>query len=216
MTSAETVLCDALRSVLALGEVVYLHGLESSPSGAKGTWLHDNLGGMGVDLDTSIARQVLAAARVAGSPMASKEGMERAFAVPMRRARARLAEAPLPQLLIGSSFGGAVLLRLMGEGSWTGPALFLAGAGVSLTQVRELPQGSRALLIHCRRDDVVPFAGSVLLARSGGPGVRLLEVSEGDEPHRLPNILTNGILATAVCWLLQPLAVARGLAEVRS
>ena len=214
MLSADTVLCDALCSFLAPGEVVYLHGLESSPHGAKGTWLRDRLGGDGVDLDTSVAREVLAESRAAGRSIDLAGEMERAFSVPMERVRARLAQEPVPQLLIGSSFGGAVLLRLMAEGSWTGPALFLACSGVTLTKERALPEGSRALLIHCPEDDVVPFAGSQLLARSGGRDVHLMAVSEEDEPHRLPSILTNGVLAAAVAWLLQPLVVARG-AELR-
>jgi hypothetical protein len=98
----------------------------------------------------------------------------------------------------------------MAEGSWQGPALFLACAGVALTQYKELPDGSRALLIHCPDDEVVPFAHSQLLARSGGPQVHLMEVSEAEQPHRLPTILENGMLASAVGWLLQPLAVERG------
>ena len=215
MISADTVLCDALGSYLAAGEVVYLHGLESSPDGAKGSWLRDRLGGHGVDLDTSVAQEVLADARAAGRPLDLAGDMERAFAVPMERARERLMQEPTPQLLIGSSFGGAVLLRLMAEGNWTGPALFLACAGVTLTRERTLPEGSRALLIHCPEDDVVPFAGSQLLARSGGRDVHLMAVSEEDEPHRLPSILTNGVLAAAIAWLLQPLAIERG-AEVHA
>ena len=210
MTSADTVLCDALRSFLAPGEVVYLHGLESSPRGAKGTWLRDRLGADGVDLDTSVAREVLAEARAAGRSLDLAGEMERAFAVPMERVRARLAQKPVPKLLIGSSFGGAVLLRLMAEGTWMGPALFLACAGVALTRERTLPEGSRALLIHCPEDEVVPISGSQLLARSGGRDVHLMVVSEEHEPHRLPSILTNGVLGAAIAWLLQPLSAARG------
>lgn len=209
-TASDTVLCDALRSFIRRGEVVYLHGLESSPQGTKGTWLHENLGGMGVDLDTSVACRVLSDARAAERPLNHESEMDLAFAVPMERARARLLQQPAPQLIIGSSFGGAVLLRLMAEGSWQGPALFLACAGVALTEHNELPEGSRALLIHCPEDDVVPFAHSELLARSGGPLVHLMEVSEAEQPHRLPTILDNGVLASAICWLLQPLAAERG------
>jgi len=203
-------LTDTMSSFLEPGEVVYLHGLESSPDGAKGQWIQDRLGGMGVDLDTSVARQVLSAVRSTGRSL-DLEGaeMQRAFAVPMERARARLAAEPAPQLLVGSSFGGAVLLKLMDEGSWRGPALFLACAGVSLTPIRALPEGSRALLIHCPEDDTVPVQGSRLLAATGGRDVQLLEVSEGEEPHRLPGVLRNGILDAAVAWLLEPLAAER-------
>jgi hypothetical protein len=65
-------------------------------------------------------------------------------------------------------------------------------------------------LIHCPEDEVVPISGSQLLARSGGRDVHLMVVSEEHEPHRLPSILTNGVLAAAIAWLLQPLSAARG------
>ena len=63
MILADKCLTEAIGSLLVPGEVVYLHGLESSPDGAKGSWLREHLGGMGVDLDTSVAQQVLGAAR---------------------------------------------------------------------------------------------------------------------------------------------------------
>jgi hypothetical protein len=209
-TAADHYLTVNLRSLLEPGELVYLHGLESSPDGAKGSWLSEHLGGVGVDLDTSVAQEVLGAAHGSERPLdLGGDEMERAFAVPMARARQRLREQPQPQLLVGSSFGGAVLLKLMDEGSWRGPALFLACAGVALTPIRALPAGSRAVLIHSPEDGTVPVEGSRLLARTGGPDVHMLEVTAGPEPHRLPGILSNGVLATAISWLLEPLVVER-------
>ena len=209
-TAAHYRLTASLRSHLEPGEVVYLHGLESSPDGAKGSWLREHLGGVGVDLDTSVAQEVLAGARSAGRPLdLGGAEMERAFAVPMARARARLGEDPQPQLLVGSSFGGAVLLKLMDEGSWRGPSLFIACAGVALTPIRELPMNSRAVLLHCPEDATVTIQGSRVLAATGGPDVHLLEGTAGAEPHRLPGLLSNGVLATAVAWLLDPLVAKR-------
>lgn len=210
MTPADHVLTEAVRALLHPGEVVYLHGLEGSPQGTRGTWIQQRLGGMGVDLDTSVARQVLGDVRSLGLPLdPGGSDLERAFAVPMERARERLRQAPSPQLLVGASFGGAVLLKLMDEGSWRGPALFLAGAGAALTPIQSLPESSRALFIHCPEDDTVPVQGSRSLAGTGGPNVHLLEISDGDDPHRLPGILSSGVLAAAVAWLLEPLASAR-------
>jgi len=210
VTHADHCLTEAVRALLDPGEVVYLHGLESSPQGARGSWIRERLGGMGVDLDTSVARQVLGTARSEGATLEpGGADLERAFAVPMERARERLSQAPKPQLLVGSSFGGAVLLKLMDEGSWRGPALFLAGAGAALTPIRSLPAGSRAMLIHCAEDETVPVQGSRSLAGTGGAQVHLLEVSEGAEPHRLPGIAGSGVLAAAIAWLLEPLALQR-------
>ncbi len=165
---------------------------------------------MGVDLDTSVAQQLLSEARASGRALdLSGDELQRAFAVPLARVRERIRQEPKPQILVGSSFGGAVLLKLMDEGTWRGPALFLACAGVGLTPIRALPQGSRALFVHCPQDDTVPVHGSRLLARTGGDDVHLLEVSEGNDPHRLPGILSNGVLDAAIGWLLEPLAVQR-------
>ena len=82
--------------------------------------------------------------------------------------RAVLADEP--SLIVGSSFGGAVLLQLIVNGVWTGPSVFLAQAGVKYDIADALPNGLRAILIHARDDKIVPFEDSERIVANSGPG----------------------------------------------
>lgn len=180
------------------GDILFLHGLESSPQARKAVFLSAHYRGEAVDLDTSAAIANRDAALAAGQPWtAGWPGLDEAFAVPLARTRAALA-ARRRRLVIGSSFGGAVLLRLIAEGAWQGPSLLLASAGLKLTPHRSLPAGHRAILIHGRRDAVVPLDDSRRLAGASGREVQLWEV--GDE-HSLPSILEDGTLEAAISLL---------------
>ncbi|MDP6946285.1 MAG: hypothetical protein QF464_19205, partial [Myxococcota bacterium] len=164
-----------------MSEVIYLHGLESGPGGGKARWLRDHFGGVAVDLDTSAARASKAAADARDAPWDHRcPDLEAAFTVPMQRARAAITSDT--KLVIGSSFGGAVLMNLVHEGSWSGPCLFIASAGTKLTGHSSLPAATRAILLHGRHDDIVPLEDSRRVAAAGDLGVQLWEIGDG---HRM-------------------------------
>ena len=167
-----------------MAQIVFLHGLESRvdthfiPNGGKARHLAQNYDVTLAPLDTRVAQ---ACARRLGAsgfrhPFAEEEAC---FATPMQRARDSLSADT--QLVIGSSFGGAVLLKLLHEGSWSGPSLFLAGAGVKLTPHDTLPPGVPCHLVHGLQDTVVPWSDSQQLAHSSDTATLSL-VEDG---HRL-------------------------------
>ena len=177
-------------------EIVYLHGLESGPTGSKGSWLTSRHGAVAVDLDTRHARASKREAARRGVPWDHTwPGIEEDFRVPMERARAAI--GPQTRLVVGSSFGGAVLTRLLAEGHWAGPSLLIASAGVKLTGRSDVP-AVPVLLLHGRDDDVIPLAHSRRVADQGGPEVMLWEIGDG---HRMKSILESGMLDLAVQWL---------------
>ena len=179
-------------------EILYLHGLESAPTGRKGTWLTQKHGAYAVDLNTSRARASWASARAAGVPWDhSWPAIEDDFKVPMERARAAI--APQTRLIVGSSFGGAVATRLLAEGTWAGPTLLIASAGRKLTGSDTLPADVPIILLHGREDDVVPLEDARCIAAGSGPNVMLWEVGDG---HRMNSIMPSGVLDLAVAWLL--------------
>ena len=98
-----------------------------------------------------------------------------------------------PTVVVGSSFGGAVLLRLIQEGLWEGPSVSLAQAGAKFGLPVELPTHVPAILIHGTQDDVVDFDESRRLAQSGS--AQLVSV---EDDHRLGSILQNGVLEQAL------------------
>lgn len=182
------------------GAIVFLHGLESAvdadlvPCGGKATFLRERYGAALVPLDTRAAVQ--AASRAGPGWSWPFPEYEEAFHLPLARARAAI--GPDTRLVIGSSFGGAVLLRLLCEGGWSGPSLMLAGAGPKLTPHRALPDGAPALLVHGVHDDVVSIDDSRALT-AASPTAALWEVDDG---HRLGSILADGTLARAIRHLV--------------
>ncbi|MBL8615153.1 MAG: hypothetical protein JNM72_06030 [Deltaproteobacteria bacterium] len=178
--------------------VLFLHGLESGPTGSKARLLSARFAALAVDLDTSAARASAAEAAAAGQPWRHHwPSIEDAFATPLARARAAI--GPETRLIVGSSFGGAVLERLLAAGDWRGPSLLLASAGGKLNGPRRLPAGVPVILIHGRQDGVVPVEDSRWLAAGAGPEVRLWE---RDDDHRLSGALQGGAIEAAAAELL--------------
>ena len=143
------------------------HGLEGSPQGAKARLLSQHFETRVPAMDTSDFESCVVL-------------------------HARELAAFQPDVLVGSSFGGAVVVALLQRGAWRGPTLLLAQAAVARGLPAELPEGVDVLLVHAREDPIVPTQGSRLLAATGTPGrVRLLEV---DDDHALHASVASGAL----------------------
>jgi len=171
--------CEKAPSEPLLHVPMYLHGLEGSPKGTKGAWMTERYG--------------------ASAPeMPAKSGVEDAFTRCVEVAR-KAVHAERPSLIVGSSYGGAVLMKLVLDGDWSGPCVFLAQAAVKLGVGRIVPSHVPAILIHAPDDEIVPYEDSALVARESGPLVELWTV-RGD--HRLHHIIEDGTLERAVNQLL--------------
>ena len=148
--------------------VHFIHGLEGSPSGAKARLLARHFDAVTPAMDTS-----------------DFEGCVALHAE-------LLAGAGRPDVLAGSSFGGAVAVALLQRGLWAGPTLLLAQAALLYGLPAELPTGPPIWIVHGRRDDVVPPEHSRRLAAAGDPmHVRLIEV---DDDHSLHESVEDGSL----------------------
>ena len=151
--------------------VQFIHGLEGSPAGAKA--------------------QLLAAHFMATTPAMDTHD----FPACVELHRATLASFR-PDVLIGSSFGGAVAVALLQRGVWRGPTLLLAQAALCYGLPAQLPEGMHIWLIHGQRDDVVDIEDSRTLARSGTPElVRFIEV---EDDHSLSGLVQSGRLVKIV------------------
>ena len=146
---------------------LFFHGKEGTNQGNKARWL----------------------AREYGACTPSYDTTDLATALPLAR---QVLDEHRPSVIVGSSFGGAVLLKLIQEGLWQGPSVFLAQAGVKFGLPAELPPGLPAVLIHGTRDDTVSIEDSRRLAASNGS--RLVEI---DDDHRLGTIRA-GLLGLAL------------------
>jgi pimeloyl-ACP methyl ester carboxylesterase len=159
--------------------IQFIHGLEGSPQGAKARLLAQHFCSFTPEMNT------------------------RDFGACVELQAAALAGFR-PDVLVGSSFGGAVAVELLRRGLWRGPTLLLAQAALKRDANARLPQGVPVWLVHGRRDDIVDFEDSGRLARTGTPRlVRLFEVDDDHPLHatvasgRLPELVRELVVAAA-------------------
>jgi hypothetical protein len=168
--------------------VLFIHGQESGPQGTKA--------------------RLLAAHFEARTPQMDTQRFEDCV-----RQIAREIEAFQPDVVVGSSFGGAVAVALLQRGLWSGPTLLLAQAAAELGVPLRLPEDVPVWIVHGTRDDVVPIASSLMLARSGSPErVRLVEVHDD---HRLSATVASGRLVALVRELARSAAAPAPSASER-
>ena len=140
--------------------VQFIHGLEGSPQGSKARLLDEHFDTRTPSMDTSdfegcVARQAEVLADFG------------------------------PDVLVGSSFGGAVAVALLSRGHWTGPTLLLAQAARHYDPAAALPEDRSVWLVHGLGDTLIDIEESRALARTGTPGrVRLIEVDDDHPLHR--------------------------------
>lgn len=151
--------------------VQFIHGLESNPHGTKARFLAEHFDATAPAMDT------------------------RDFEGSVAAQAAALASQP-PDVVIGSSFGGAVAVTLLARGLWRGPTVLLAPAAALYGLPNELPAGVTVTVVHGTSDAIVPLAHSRALAATGTAGrVRLVEL---EDEHRLQTLVDSGALADLV------------------
>ena len=159
--------------------VQFIHGLEGSPQGTKARLLAEHFDARTPAMDTSDFEGCVTTQR----------GVIEEFR---------------PELLAGSSFGGAVAVALLQRGLWRGPTLLLAQAAELLGVEPRLPSGVPIWIVHGSRDEVVDPAYSRRLAAAGdSASVRLIEV---DDDHPLSASVASGALLR---WVRELGAAAR-------
>ncbi len=151
--------------------VQFIHGLAGTPQGAKAKLFSDHF--------------------TASTPAMNTKDFDSCIAVH----EAEIA-AFRPDVLVGSSFGGAVAVELLHRGAWTGPTLLLAQAAVHRGARTTLPNDRVVWVVHGTGDEVVDINDSRRLAQTGSPKlVRLIEV---DDDHSLHAMVADGRLVDLV------------------
>jgi hypothetical protein len=213
-----------------LTTVLYLHGLESGPQGRKARHLASAgfsvvaepmpCGRAQVVRDPAVvlAGSVVAVAAVAATlrwgargfalsagsalavaPLARAQLMRRIVGRSVGVQRRALAGQRI-DVVVGSSFGGAVALGLLASGAWAGPTVLLCPAQELVARrcgwpppppLAALPvDSSRVVVVHGRADATVPVAHSQALVE--GSRARLVLV---EDDHRLAASATPERLA---------------------
>jgi hypothetical protein len=159
--------------------VQFVHGLEGSPQGSKARLLAEHFDARTPAMDT----------RDFDASVALQADAARSF---------------VPDVLVGSSFGGAVAVAMLQRGLWRGPTLLLAQAALRMGLEPRLPSDVWVWLVHGARDELIDVADSRALAAAGCPErTRLIEV---DDDHPLRASVADGSL---VRWIRELAAAAR-------
>ena|SRR5688572_9027323 len=135
-------------------KILFLHGWQSVPGGVKPTYLKDH------------GHEVF-------NPKLPDDDFEESV-----RIAQEIFDRHSPQVVVGSSRGGAVAMHLeVGDTR----LVLLCPAWSKFGSLRTVKPGT--VILHSRVDDVVPFGDSVELARNSGlPGEALIEIGAD---HRL-------------------------------
>eukprot|EP01064_Diplonema_japonicum_P038806 TRINITY_DN9530_c0_g1_i1.p1 TRINITY_DN9530_c0_g1~~TRINITY_DN9530_c0_g1_i1.p1 ORF type:complete len:233 (+),score=33.93 TRINITY_DN9530_c0_g1_i1:277-975(+) len=216
-------------------KVMYLHGLESGPTGTKAKKLAERFTTHAPDMQmsvwdlrrhNSVARNVvkqkgLLAAGLAGSVAGGllagpvwcaggavlgcagfsalnrkhvvKKAVSGSFEACVQVQCAAIREYK-PDLIVGSSWGGAVALELIRRQIWSGPCVALCPAyhkihGMMASESITLPDGAHCLIVHGTDDKTIPIANSRELERANA-NIRLLELD--GENHKLTSAVRSG------------------------
>ena len=199
-------------------QIHYVHGLEAGPKAFKARCLAKVGAVTAPDMGTSLWNPFCANAFLGrflahlSWGAAARDVLDRCVAIQKDALAA-------PDVLVASSWGAAVALKLLVDRAWTGPTVLLCpghrrllaqkDADALVTAFRALPKKTlrRVVLVHGTADATVPIADSRELAADRA---RLVEVPGGS--HGLGAAAADGLLASVV---LDALAKKYGSGRLR-
>ncbi len=148
-------------------KILFLHGWTSVPGGVKPTFLASH-----------------------GHDVANPALPDEDFPAAVQIAQ-QLFDEIRPQVVVGSSRGGAIALNLQAAGAGL---VLLCPAWKRWGIAKQAPP--RTIVLHSQADDVIPFADSqALIVRSGLPKSALIEVGND---HRLADPQSLAAMLQAV------------------
>ena len=155
-------------------KLMFLHGLEGSPQGNKARYLRTKYQVAAPALDTSAIRAWLSSA-------SAKDRVPRSLVQPTLTQLATLLQSNAPEVLVGSSYGGALALLLAAEGLWQGPMILMAPA-VFRFSLAPFEHPAPVVILHGLHDEIVPIDSSRQWSQVLGTQSHLIEL---DDDHRL-------------------------------
>lgn len=176
-------------------KVLFLHGLEGSPKGEKSVHLNAAWQAKSPAIRTSLLRELK---MKGGFQSAPKRELKKAFA-PAYKDVCDAVRYMEPDIVIGSSLGGALLAQMVLEGVWDGHCVFLAPAIENLLGNVTLPPMKSSVWILAEFDDQV----------SNGPNIRhCIDVGGNlimspNDGHRLQKAVKNGLIDVGIVTSLE-------------
>tara|TARA_B100000676_G_C17926327_1_gene758321 strand:- start:67 stop:636 length:570 start_codon:yes stop_codon:yes gene_type:complete len=98
-----------------------------------------------------------------------------------------------PDVVVSASFGAALLTRLIEEGAWDGPSVFLGAAGTNAIGYHPPEETKPSIWIHGKQDETVPYAHSVKASKKCGGTLVLV-----NDDHMLHSVVESGLIDWAI------------------
>tara|TARA_B100001123_G_scaffold447556_1_gene605476 strand:+ start:1257 stop:1829 length:573 start_codon:yes stop_codon:yes gene_type:complete len=173
-------------------KVMFLHGLEGSPEGLKATYLCEKYNAVVPKLDMSELIRLKGDSK--NWSLVDRYDILWASRIPLRQVREAITENK-PDIIVGSSMGGALLAKMIIENAWSGPSVFLASASKMMFDISKVSPatGKKCRWIHGSMDDVVPLDDSIDISKASGGSLEVI-----DDDHRLEKIIELGSLDEAI------------------
>ena len=179
--------------------VLFLHGLEGSPEGDKSLHFKEKWGGKTPVLRTGPLRNLKSEMGDMEWQDLPKDKLSAALDVVYQDALAALNYCK-PDVVVGSSMGGALLAKMISEGYWEGPSVFLAPAiDMLLGTDFSLPSMTNAVWVLGELDEIV--SNDLNKTRCVRAGSSLMVSS--DDCHRLHKALSMGLIDCAIATVFE-------------
>lgn len=179
--------------------VLFLHGLEGSPEGDKSLHLKEKWGGKTPALRTGPLLSLKSESGDVDWQSLPKDSLTRAINVVYQDALSALNYCN-PDVIVGSSMGGAILAKLIAEGRWEGPSVFLAPAiDTLLGEDFVFDAAPSSVWVLGEFDEIVRNdLNKIRCLKSGGS----LMISPEDS-HRLHKALASGLIDCAITTVIE-------------
>ena len=179
-------------------KILFLHGLEGSPTGTKSRHLQEVWGAVTPHIRTS--DMVNLKNKCYGQwQILDIDDIEEAMEISYNDARDAI-NYMKPDLVVGSSLGAALLFKLYASGGYTGPGVFLAPAVPHLIKDEDITSGCATIKDYNTTwllgevDTVVSNTGNVEIAKRCNGNI----IFSPNDCHRLLKAQSSGILDAAI------------------
>lgn len=179
-------------------KILFLHGLEGSSQGSKATHLKKVWGAHAPSLRTSKLYDLKKS--VNGKwDTASREDIDEALSDVYQDA-VDAVNYLKPDIVVGSSMGGALLHKMYAEDVYDGAGIFLAPASPILLSSEVLSVGTHkiqsayAFWVLAELDEIVPNDENKVIAKRAQGNL----IFSPNDDHRLAGALANGLIDAAI------------------
>ena len=178
-------------------DIVYIHGYEGSAYGTKARWLKKNYSCFAVDMPDAKSTHPLG--KKAPLPQVL-QGIKDAVA-PSAQFILPYIKKHQPKIIVASSFGTAVWLKLVQEEGLRIPSILLAPACSVLDVGPGFPHDMHTIIIHGTNDGIITLKQAEEIHQKSGPLSLFWPI---EDEHRLSRLTTDRPeLAIAVEKLLK-------------